>query len=103
MTCGTKMGQRYLKDPHHWAAPGVCGVTYLHLPIVLAGYAVGLIRQHHQPALVILDKGCLHHGVVILFGTWTLLGWTCTEDQVGSGQGSLAFPYPSTSHEYTIY
>lgn len=54
--------------------PGVLGVTYLHLPIVLAGYAVGLIRQHHQPALVILDKGLLHHGVVILFGTWALLG-----------------------------
>ena len=54
-------------------APGRPVVTrgassYLHLPAPLAGDAVRLLRQQHQPALSVLDEGRLSHGVVIL---WT--------------------------------
>ena len=54
-------------------APGGPVVTrgassYLHLPTPLAGDAVRLLRQPHQPALSVLDEGRLSHGVVIL---WT--------------------------------
>ena len=54
-------------------APGGPVVTrgassYLHLPVPLAGDAVHLLRQQHQPALSVLDEGRLSHGVVIL---WT--------------------------------
>ena len=60
-------------------APGGPVVTrgapsYLHLPAPLAGDAVRLLRQQHQPALSVLDEGRLSHGVVILW-TEILLEW----------------------------
>ena len=48
--------------------------SYLHLPVPLAGDAVRLLGQQHQPASSVLDEGRLHHGVVILW-TETLSAW----------------------------